>query len=137
MNEVESKFAGEGEVEFGSAGAGMIDRDNDFPGGLHLRLGREGDDVGGAGVIHELGMDGRDSGVVNKNDGEFTGGERELREGLNAVGKALGRVFGVTKGGVAVADGEFHLRMRERLRLRFRWRLGHRPWGIQRGNGAC
>ena len=135
MNEVEGEFAGEGEVEFGSAGAGMIDRDDYFPGGLHLRLGREGDDVGGAGVIHELGMDGRDSGVVDKNDGEFPCGERELREGLKAVGKALGGAFGVTKGGVAVTDGEFHLRIWARLRVR--WGLGLRLWGIQRGNGAC
>ena len=90
----------------------MIHRDNDFPGGLHLGFGREGDDVGGAGVIHELSMDGCDSGVVNKNDGEFSGWERELREGLNAVGKALGRAFGVAKGGVAITDGNFHPRMR-------------------------
>jgi hypothetical protein len=31
---------------------------------------------------------------------------------LNAVGKALGRAFGVAKGGVAITDGNFHPRMR-------------------------
>ncbi len=135
MNEVEGKFAGEGKVEFDSAGAGMIDRDNDFPGGLHLRLGGEGDDVGGAGIIHELGMDGCDRGVVDKNDGEFSGGERELREGLDAIGKVLGRALRVTQGGVTVAYGEFHLRTWKWLRLRRGLVL--RPWDIQRGNGAC
>ncbi len=145
VGEIEGEFSGEGEVEFGGAGAGVVDGDDDFPGGFHIGCGGEGDDVGGAGVIHEFGMDSGDGRVVDKDDGEFAGLEGELGEGLDATGEALGGLQGVAEGGVAVADGEFHIRVWEWLRERFRIRRRlwsrilsqFRPWGTRRANEAC
>jgi hypothetical protein len=86
VREVKAEFAGEGKVEFFGAGAGVVDGNNDFSGGLHLGRGWECDDVGGAGVIHKLGVDGGYGGVVNEGYRKFAVEEGELPEGLDALG---------------------------------------------------
>ena len=90
VSDIEGEFAGKGQVEFGGTCAGMVDGDDYFPGGLHFGCGGESDNISGTGVIHELGVDVGDGGVVDKDDGEFAGREWKPGEGLDAVAEALG-----------------------------------------------
>lgn len=64
VDEVEGAFAERGVTGFCGGTDGGVGADEDF-------AVAEGDDVGGGGVVHELGMDGGDGGIVDEGDFDF------------------------------------------------------------------